>query len=154
MIEVAIPGRGALALHHAAFDVNGTLATDGELIEGVAALTAELGQRLTVHLLTADTHGKQAAIDAQLGLKARIITQGAPEKAAVVRALGGAHVVAIGNGANDAPMFEAAALSIAVLGEEGLAVETLQAADIVVRHIHDALRLLLSPNRLVASLRR
>lgn len=154
MIKMNIPGRDNLNLYHAAFDVNGTLATGGELITGVESLIAELREHLTIHLLTADTHGKQAAIDAQLGLKAHIITQGAQEKAAFVRELGRQHVIAIGNGTNDAPMFKEAALSIAVLGEEGLAVETLQAADIVVRHIHDALRLLLSPTRLVASLRR
>ncbi|GAB4435199.1 MAG: HAD family hydrolase [Anaerolineae bacterium] len=154
MIEIEIPGRGVLTLHHAAFDVNGTLATDGRLIEGVDTLLATLRERVAVHLLTADTHGRQAAIDAQLGLSARIITRGAAEKAEIVRALGAEHVVAVGNGANDAPMFGAAALAIAVLGEEGLAVAALQSADVVVRHIHDALALLLTPRRLVATLRR
>ncbi len=154
MIEIEVPGRGMYTLHHAAFDVNGTLATDGKLIEGVGALLAELHKHVEVHLLTADTYGAQAAIDAQLGLTARIITQGAAEKAAIVRAMGAEHVVAIGNGANDAPMFAEAALAIAVQGEEGLSVEAIQAADVVVRGIHDAIRLLLTPRRLVASLRR
>ncbi len=154
MIEISVPNRDTYTLHHATFDVNGTLATDGQLIAGVDTLLAALGRRLHIHLLTADTHGKQAAIDAALGLSAHIITGGAAEKADIVRALGASHVVAVGNGANDAPMFSAAALSIAVLGEEGLAVETLLAADLMVRHVHDALHLLLRPNRLVASLRR
>jgi soluble P-type ATPase len=154
MIEIEVPGRGLYALRHAAFDVNGTLATDGNLIEGVFELLRLLRDQLDVHLLTADTHGRQHLLDAQLGTTARIITQGAAEKAAFVHELGAEHVVAIGNGANDAPMFKEAALAIAVLGEEGLAVEALQAADVVVRRVHDALNLLLMPDRLRASLRR
>ena len=45
-------------------------------------------------------------------------------------------------------------LAIAVLGEEGLAMETLNAADVVVPHVNAALDLLLNPLRLVATLRR
>ena len=153
MIEVEIPGRGAYILRHAVFDVNGTLATDGQLIEGVDTLLAEVRRHVDVHLLTADTHGLQKTLDAQLGLSAHIISGGA-EKAAFVRSLGAAHVIAVGNGANDALMFREAALAVAVLGEEGLSVEALLTADVVVRHIHDALRLMLAPKRLVATLRR
>ena len=42
------------------------------------------------------------------------------EKRTHVRALGSSTVVAIGNGANDVPMLDEAALAIAVLGREGL----------------------------------
>jgi P-type E1-E2 ATPase len=154
LIELNIPGRGLIRLRHLVTDVNGTLAFDGVLLTGVSRALLALRDRLELHLLTADTHGRQHLIDAQLGTTARIITQGAAEKAAIVRELGAEHVVAIGNGANDAPMFKEAALAIAVLGEEGLAVEALQAADVMVRRIHDALNLLLMPDRLRASLRR
>lgn len=68
--------------------------------------------------------------------------------------LGAGQVVAIANGANAAQMLSAAALGIAGLGQEGLAVEALQAADLVVGRIDDALDLLLHPQRLVATLRR
>jgi len=154
MIEVEIPGRGLLKLEHAVFDVNGTLALDGKLLPGVAERIARLKERLTVHLLTADTYGKQAAIDAALGVQARIVTHGGAEKAAHVLLLGADRVVAIGNGANDADMFRAAALSIAVLGPEGLATSALTASSIVVTSIADALGLLLNTRRLVATLRR
>lgn len=62
-------------------------------------------------------------------------------------------MVAVGNGANDARMLERAALGIAVLGPEGLALSCLQAADVVVPDILAALDLLLFPRRLVATLR-
>jgi soluble P-type ATPase len=67
--------------------------------------------------------------------------------------LGAEHVVAIGNGANDAAMLQQAVLGIAVLGGEGLATACLTAADIVVPSIESALDLLLYPRRLVATLR-
>ncbi len=42
MIEIEIPGWGSLRLVHAVFDVNGTLARDGELLPGVAERFARL----------------------------------------------------------------------------------------------------------------
>lgn len=154
MIKVDIPGVRSYALEHAVFDVNGTLAVDGTLVAGVDMLLARLSQQIKIHMLTADTHGQQTLIDQQLGLQATIITRGALEKASIVKALGGENVIAIGNGANDAAMFAAAGLAVAILGEEGLAVATLQAADVVVSRPKDAIRLLLHPDRLRATLRR
>lgn len=156
MIELTIPGRGNLQLKVAVFDVNGTLAVDGILIEGVAEKIAALGEVLGVHLLTADTHGKQAEIDRTLGLKADRVQAGREreQKADYARSLGADHVVAIGNGANDVDMLKAAALGIAVIGREGCAGEALAAADVVVTDIHVALDVLLNSRRLTATLRR
>ena len=153
MIEISIPGRETYHIEHVVFDVNGTLAQDGVLLPGVKAALTALRHRVHVHMLTADTHGRQADIDAELGFRAERIGS-VEEKAAFVRELGAAHVVAVGNGANDAAMLRAAALGIAVLGAEGLAVEALTAADIVVPDILTALDLLLHPRRIVATLRR
>lgn len=137
-------------------DVNGTIVVDGRLVEGVARRLAELRRLVEVHMLTADTRGRQQAIDAQLRMKATRITPNneADQKASFVRELGHETVCAIGNGANDAQMLREAALAIAVLGEEGLAVKTLNAAHVVVPHVNAALDLLLNPLRLVATLRR
>lgn len=154
MIEVEIPGRATLRLAHLVLDVNGTLALDGVLLPGVKQRLDQLRPLLEIHLLTADTHGHQAAIDAELGLKATIIQQGAVEKGAYVLSLSGEQVVTIANGTNDTAMFNAAGLRIAVLGPEGLAADLLKASDILVRDINDALDLLLHTRRLVATLRR
>jgi P-type E1-E2 ATPase len=156
MIELNIPGRGVLQLEHLVSDVNGTLALDGQLPEGLARLMRNLRDRLTIHLLTADTHGRQNLIDQQLGLQAIRIQPGeeARQKADYVRQLGAEHVVAMGQGANDAAMLHEAALGICILSREGVAVETLQAADLLVPDIFAALELLEKPLRLVASLRR
>ena len=156
MIEVEIPGRGTYRLRHLVLDVNGTIAVEGQLVEGVAGRVAELRRSIEVHMLTADTRGRQQAIDAELGMQAARITpqDEAAQKASFVRELGGETVCAVGNGANDAGMLREAKLAIAVLGAEGLAAETLTAADVVVPHANAALDLLLKPLRLVATLRR
>jgi soluble P-type ATPase len=76
------------------------------------------------------------------------------QKEALIRQLGASSVVAIGNGSNDAGMMQTAAVSIAVIGREGLSGEALVEADVVVTHILDAIDLLLMPKRLSATLRR
>jgi P-type E1-E2 ATPase len=156
MIELNIPGRGLLELEHLVSDVNGTLAVDGQLLEGVVRSMAVLRDRLQLHLLTADTHGRQEIIDRQLNLQAVRIEPGeeASQKAEYVRRLGAEHVVAIGQGANDAGMLKTAVLGICVFSAEGAAVESLLAADLVTPDIHTALNLLEKPLRLVASLRK
>lgn len=156
MIELNIPGRGELRIQHLVMDVNGTLAVDGVLLDGLAKRIAALRDRLTVHLLTADTHGRQAIIDQQLGLTAIRIQGGseAARKAEYVRNLGAETVVAIGQGANDSAMLKEAALGICVMSAEGVAAETLLAADLVTPDIFIALDLLEKPLRIVASLRK
>ena len=156
MIELRIPGRGGFELEHLVCDVNGTLAVDGKLFEGLVRTLTGLRDRLELHLLTADTHGRQGIIDQQLNLQAVRLQPGdeALQKAAYVRNLGAQSVVAIGQGANDAGMLQEAALGICVLSAEGVAVETLLAADLVVPDIFAALELLEKPLRIVATLRK
>jgi P-type E1-E2 ATPase len=155
MIVVEIPGREPLTLGHAIFDLNGTLAIDGVLTEGVATRLACLGRTLHCVVASADTHGTLASVAERLGVEARRVERG-PEKAALVRALqegGGGGVVAVGNGINDLEMFHEADLAVAVLGSEGTAARTLVAADVLCRSGEDAIELLLSTDRLVATLR-
>ena len=156
MIELHIPGLGVLQLEHLVSDVNGTLAVDGTLPEGLPRMLAQLRDRLEIHLLTADTHGRQALIDQQLNLRAVRIDPGGEreQKSTYVEKLGASQVVAIGQGANDAGMLKSAALGICVLSAEGAAVETLLSADLVVPDIFTALQLLEKPVRIVASLRK
>lgn len=156
MLEITIPGRGELRLQHLVTDVNGTLAVDGQLLDGLAKRLIALKDRLTIHLLTADTHGRQALIDQQLGLTAIRVRSGdeAAQKAAYVRQLGAETVVAIGQGANDAAMLKEAGLGLCVLSAEGIAVETLLSADLLMSDIFAALDLLEHPVRIIASLRK
>ena len=156
MIELNIPGRGLIELEHLVCDVNGTLAVDGQLLDGLVRPLTMLRDRLNLHLLTADTHGRQDIIDRQLNLQALRVQPGdeARQKADYVRRLGAGRVVAIGHGGNEAAMLREAALGICVLSPEGVALEALQAADLIVPDIFAALELLEKPLRIVATLRK
>lgn len=143
-------------MEHLVTDVNGTLAVDGQLIEGVAKRIEHLKNQLTIHMLTADTHGKQVSIDQQLNLTAVRIQPGneSKQKADYVRQLGAESVVALGQGANDAGMLKEAALGICILSMEGTASDTLFSADLVMPDVNAALDLLDKPLRIMASLRK
>ena len=156
MIRFNVLGVGEYALEHLVMDVNGTLAVDGQLIEGVTEKIASLRGLLAVHLLTADTHGRQSLIDEQLNLTAVRVKPGdeSKQKADYVRRLGEERCVAVGQGANDAEMIAVAKLGVCVMSIEGVAKETLLASDLVVPNILSALELLEKPMRIVASLRK
>lgn len=152
MIRLDIPNRGLLELDHAVFDVNGTLAVDGQVIPGVAERIRQLSELVTVHALTAGSHGNLEMIEVELGIPLRRINS-AEDKANYVRKLNILHAAAIGNGMNDVEMLRLAGLSIAVLSGEGLAIAALQAADVLAFGPLDAIDLLLKPKRLIATLR-
>lgn len=156
MIILEIPGRESITLEHIVFDVNGTLAVDGNLLPGVPEAIAELGKLLQIHLLTADTHGKQSLIDQALGLEAVRVQPGgeAEQKAAYVDLLGAEKTAAVGQGANDALMLERASLGLCILSQEGTAQESLLKADLIFPDILAALEALLKPTRIKASLRK
>ncbi len=162
MLALTIPGRETLALEHLVCDVNGTLAEDGFLIDGVAGRLAQLAATLTIHLLTADTYGTMTDIVEQIRQAALSVDATSPQahrvetgadKARYVGELAAHSVVAIGNGANDEAMFQRAALSIGVIAGEGACVRTLLATQIIATSPLDALDLLLTPKRLIATLR-
>ena len=156
MIEINIPGWKSLQLEHLVCDVNGTLAMDGKLLDGLVKVLTDLKSKINIHLITADTHGQQVIIDRQLNVQAKRLTPGDEpfQKARFVESLGADGVVAIGQGANDADMLYTAALGICVLSREGCAVSALLNADLVTADIFSALDLLNHPLRIVATLRK
>ena len=157
MIELIVPGWRELRLTALVLDVNGTLALDGEVVPDVDGRLRALRAKLDVHLLSADTYGRLEATAASLGIAATRLEAGgdeADQKSRFVQQLGADPVAAVGNGMNDVGMLKVAALGIAVLGHEGLALQALLGADVVAVSITEALDLLLYPRRLVASLRR
>lgn len=152
MLRIDIPQRGILELQHAVFDVNGTLAVDGVATQEVAARLKQLSELLSIHILTAGTHGNLPQLEQTLGFPLQAIGKG-DEKMRYVQQLGPANVIAFGNGNNDVGMLRLAAIGIAVMTQEGIAIRALQGADIVVRSPIDALDLVLKPKRLIATLR-
>ena len=152
MIRLEIPQRGIIELRHAVFDVNGTLAVDGLPIPGVVDRLKALGEHLSLHALTAGTHGNIAELERVLGFPLIIIVSG-EEKLRYVEQLGPAHVIAFGNGMNDVGMLRLAVIGVVVLAGEGAAIGALQAADVLALGPVDAIDLVLNPKRLVATLR-
>ena len=154
MIEIQIPGREMLALHHLILDYNGTIAEDGEIIESIRPRLAQLSHKLSIYVITADTHG--TAAEKCEGLPLQVLTfptaQVGKIKAEQVQKLEGG-VVTVGNGFNDIQMSDAADLSVCVIGKEGCCGALLMHTDVVVTSIEDALDLLLIPSRLRATLR-
>lgn len=136
-------------------DYNGTLAVDGELVPGVVEDLAELSAALQIHVITADTFGMAAKHLAAVSCHLSILDSGRQEveKQRYVRSLGGLQTAAMGNGRNDRLMLQEAVLGVAVILEEGAAVEAFCAADVACVGIRNALQLLMKPLRLTATLR-
>lgn len=155
MISINIPGYKTVEIEHLVLDYNGTLAVDGKLIDGVKPLLEQLSEKLTFHVLTADTFGSSARELSGIRCSLKILDATAQDqqKEMVVQQLGKKKVVAIGNGFNDALMLKSAEIGIVLVQAEGAAAKTLLNADIVCPNIIDALNLFLHPKRLVATLR-
>ena len=154
MLNINIPGRGELVLSHLVLDYNGTIAEDGLIIPGIAERLEQLREHLEICVITADTHGTAARRCEGLPLKVLTFptTEVGAIKAQQVRAMEGG-VITIGNGFNDIPMSDAADLAICVMGPEGCCGKLVSHCDILVTSIHDALDLLLKPDRIRATLR-
>ena len=89
MLEIDIPGVKKLQLDYLVSDYNGTLACDGQLIEGLGALILEATRVLEVHVVTADTFGIAMKNLQGLPVKLTILPPGdqAEQKAQYVREL-------------------------------------------------------------------
>ena len=155
MIEITIPGYQTLQLKHLILDYNGTLACDGEVIAGVEECLESLSRDLEIHVLTADTFGKvkSGLKDSPCKISVLPVENQDIGKLAYVKKLGCENAVCIGNGRNDQLMLSESALGIAVVLQEGAALQTLQSADVVCTSIVSAFELLLHPLRLTATLR-
>lgn len=153
---MTIPGRENIRINNLVCDVNGTLAVDGELLPGVIEILDRLRRVVSIHLITADTHGGQESIDALLKTRAIRIKPGneAEQKLEVLRSLGASTCAAVGQGANDALMLQEAALGVCVLSDEGVSAKAVASCDIISRDIITALELFEKPRRIQATLRR
>jgi soluble P-type ATPase len=151
-LALSIPGLAELVLEHLLVDVNGTLTNRGELLDGVEARLGRLSNALDIRLVSADTFGTLDTIAARMNVSAVRASTG-EDKLRLLDELGRQRCAAIGNGANDALVLEAAALSFAVIGSEGASASALRSADVVCASAADALDLLLDPKALSATLR-
>lgn len=156
MITIATLGHEKMVAEHLVLDYNGTLAIDGKLIDGLLPILKTLSSHITIHILTADTFGTSKEELIGINCKLMILSPDSQDlyKENYVDNLEREKVIAIGNGANDALMLEAAALGIVVIQKEGASRKAIDHSDIVCTSIFDALDLLAKPLRLLATLRR
>jgi soluble P-type ATPase len=100
MFVVDIPGREPVEIDHLVLDYNGTIALDGDLIPDVPEMMKELSTQLTIHVLTADTHGTVREKLKGLPCLLHVISPGHQSRAKLdyIQNLGCGRVAAIGNG--------------------------------------------------------
>jgi len=155
LLELEIPGFGAVRAEHLVSDFTGTLAVDGKLLPGVEERLVALAKSLKIHVVTSDTLGVVRSEMNGMPCVLNILS-GADhdlQKEEYVKKLGALTVIAIGNGKNDRRMLKAARIGIAVSGGEGCAVDALLNADLHVRSAGEGLDLLMHPERVKATLR-
>lgn len=156
MMDITIPGTGELKIKQLVLDMNGTLALDGEIIDGVAEKLDRLSRLLYIFIVTSDTMGSAERVTKDLQIKLHKVKKGNEnaQKLELVRKIGEKETIAIGNGSNDVLMLKESLIGICILGREGASVDAMMAADLIISDINDALDLLLETDRLVATLRK
>ncbi len=156
MITIKNLGMHTLEICNLVLDFNGTIATDGKIIDGIQEKIAAIkAQGVNVYCLTADSYGTATPQCEAAGIEVKSfpLAEAGMEKAKIVESLSGDSAV-VGNGLNDIPMLDAADMAVAVIGPEGCCGKLLTHADVVVTSIFDALDLLLKPTRVKGLLRK
>jgi soluble P-type ATPase len=148
MILIQRPGEEPLEIEFILLDFEGTLVQDRRVHPKAKDKVNLLSKRTKIYILT---KGEETAGEVLKKLKVEVIYlkegEASERKLDLLRQLGAKRSVAIGNGADDAPMMEEAGLGICILGKEGASAEALKKADVVVTNILDALDFLLKPLR-------
>lgn len=154
-MRIEIPGYRELNITSLLLDYNGTIAVDGVIRREVRERIEKLAGQLDIYILTADTHGTARTQCEGLNVTVHTfpVDNAMDNKREILDRIGGEFCACMGNGRNDARMFEAAAFSIGIIDREGAYGRLLQMADLCVHSAEDGLDLLLHPKRLVAGLR-
>src|SRR5262245_66078052 len=115
MLEIDIPGYRVLRLEHLVLDYNGTLARDGELLDGVRDRLGAIAGTLHIHILTADTFGKARAqlVGVPCALSVLPVEDQDRRKLEYIQRLGPETTVCVGNGRNDRLMLQEAGSGLA-----------------------------------------
>ncbi len=154
-MKIDIPGMETMEITDVVMDFNGTLASEGRLIDGVRERLIELSSELRLHVVTADTFGKATSELEGLPVTLHILTPGeqSRQKARYVSDLGTSSTICIGNGRNDTEMLQICRLGFALIQKEGAAWDAVAASDVIFTSITDALDSLLNIKFLQATLR-
>jgi soluble P-type ATPase len=152
-----IPNFGQCEIHNILLDLNGTLTNFGNYPTGLKYLLQEVKKFFDVYVISANTRGTLDRIADELGIKAIHIPKSKSEKESKLtslRVLNPEHTIVIGNGNNDIEIITQSKIGIAVLGNEGLSIQSLISSDLIVHSISDAFKILLDEKALIATLRK
>ncbi len=154
MISIERPGQNNLEIDFILIDFEGTLAPDRRVHPKAKDKINLLSKRTKIYILAKEE--KKLVEERLRKVKAEItyFTEGQSSqgKLDLLRKLGAVQCVAIGNGADDAPMIEEAGFGICTIGVEGASAQAMKNADLVFMSILDALDFLLKPLRQRATL--
>ncbi|NBG88607.1 hypothetical protein [Isachenkonia alkalipeptolytica] len=157
-IDVKVPWGEKYTINHVVFDLNGTLANNGEIAKTTEKLLKALAQKAKIYVLTADTHNTAGKLKEEIGDFCEIIvlqsSDHSEEKARFVHTLGYRETVTLGNGGNDVKMVQEGILSFGIIAGEGAYAPLLTKVDIVVHNIDHAIEMLIHPRKIVATIRK
>jgi len=146
MFELDIPLFGLLRLKHLVSDFTGTLSVDGELIPVTREHMTKISEFLQLHILTADTFGMARSELHGINCELQILNGESHDiqKEEYLQKPGTDTVITLGNGNNDRGMLTRLLRSASpcALRRDVLQL-LLEAADIVVTSITDALNILM-----------
>lgn len=149
-----IPGLDKLTIKTIILDLNGTLSVGGHVPEGVKPRLEKLKELgFQILFFTGNTRNDADDLAKELGIDWKL-AKSAEDKRSLALELEPDTCASIGNGRIDLELMKTVKLSIVTLQAEGVHIETLQASDIVIPTIHDALDLFIDSQRLVATLRK
>lgn len=154
MITIHRPGQGDLEIEFILIDFEGTLASDRRVHPKAKDKINLLSKRTKIYILTKEE--KERVEETLKKVKAEIIYlnegESLQKKLDLLRRVGAARTVAVGNGVDDAPVLEESGLGLCILGKEGSSSEAMKKSDLVFMNILDALDFLLKPLRQNATL--
>ena len=154
MLVIQRPGQEPLEIESILIDFEGTLASDRRVHPKAKDKINLLSKRVKIYILSNGEQERVVETWRKVKIELIFTAEGetAQKKLDLLRQLGPARAVAIGNGLDDAPMIEEAGLGICVMGKEGTSAEAVKKADVVFTSILDALDFLLKPLRHRATL--
>ena len=149
-----IPGQGKVEIKTLVLDLNGTLAVNGKLVEGVKERLDELNKKdLEIVFFSGDTRGNAQYLANDLGIKFEKASNAA-DKSKLIEKYEPMKCAAIGNGLIDEIKLSKARIAIVTIQAEGVHKKSLMEADIIVPSINDALDLFLDEKKMIATMRK
>ena len=149
MILIERPGRSPLEIEFLLLNFEGTLANDRRVHPKAKDKLHLLSKRTKIYIFSKTAEAVVSQALRKVPAEVIYLKEGEAtlKKLHLIEQLGENRVAAFGNGADDVPMIEKAALGIAVLSQEGTVAEVMSRADLVVMNILDGLDFLLKPLR-------